>query len=86
MDDAFPPIDSPILSEATSQALEFPGLLALVAQLAASDLGRERALSLRPFAEEEGLRTHRRRFEEVSRLLADGPVAPSFDVPVGALL
>lgn len=86
MEDAAEPLFSPVLSEATAQALEFPSLLALLAELAASDLGRDRALALRPFEEEADLRTRRRRLDEVSRLLVQGPLVPAFEVPVGALL
>lgn len=81
--------DSPsILSPATAQALELPSLLAVVAQLAASDLGRDRVLALAPYRDEEALRAQRGLFEEVSRLGggAGGALVPGFDVPLGNLL
>jgi DNA mismatch repair protein MutS2 len=81
-----PPLNSSILSAATAQALELPGLLALLAHLAASDLGRERALALRPFEDEAELRAQRGRLEEVSRLLGEGPLVPDFEMPLGGLL
>jgi DNA mismatch repair protein MutS2 len=81
---SFPP--SSILSQATAQALEFPSLLAVVSMFAASDLGRERVLDLRPFEELAALRTHRTRFEEASRLVAERTLVPDFDVPLGELL
>lgn len=83
------PIDSPespVYSAATAQALELPSLLAVVAQLAASDLGRERALALRPFATEAELRAWRGRFEEASRLVAERALVPGFDIPLLQLL
>src|SRR3982750_3269671 len=77
---------SSILSKATAQALEFPSLLAVVARFAASDLGRERVLGLRPFEEEGPLRARRTLFEEASRLVGERALVPDFDVPLGALL
>jgi DNA mismatch repair protein MutS2 len=77
---------SSILSQATAQALEFPSLLAVVSRFAASDLGRERALALRPFEEEDALRAHRTLFEEAFRLVGERALVPDFDVPLGDLL
>jgi DNA mismatch repair protein MutS2 len=77
---------SSILSQATAQALEFPSLLAVVSRFAASDLGRERALALRPFEEEAPLRAQRTLFEEASRLVGERSLVPDFDVPLGDLL
>jgi DNA mismatch repair protein MutS2 len=77
---------SPILSQATAQALEFPSLLAVVARFAASDLGRERVLGSRPFEEEGPLRARRALFEEASRLVGERALVPDFDVPLGDLL
>jgi DNA mismatch repair protein MutS2 len=77
---------SSILSQATAQALEFPSLLAVVARFAASDLGRERVLELRPFEEEGPLRARRTLFEEASRLVGERALVPVFVVPLGDLL
>jgi DNA mismatch repair protein MutS2 len=77
---------SSILSQATAQALEFPSLLAVVSRFAASDLGRARALALRPFEEEVPLRRQRTLFEEASRLVGERSLVPDFDVPLGDLL
>ncbi len=79
-------ISAPVLSRATAQALELPSLLAVIAQLAASDLGRERVLALAPYADEEALREQRGRFEEAARLIGERPLVPDFDVPVRKLL
>lgn len=79
-------LSTPILSQATAQALEFPSLLAVVSLLASSDLGRERVLALRPFEDEEGLRRQRMLFEESSRLVGERPLVPDFEVPLGDLL
>src|SRR4051794_5260383 len=57
------------MSHATRQALELPSLLAVVAQFAASDLGRERVLALCPYEDVGELRGQRVRFEEASRLV-----------------
>ena len=86
MNEAFSPPETSILSTATAQALEFPSLLAVVSRLAASDLGRERVLALVPFADEGALRLHRTLFEEAARLVAERPLVPDFDVPLGDLL
>ncbi len=77
---------SPILSQATAQALEFPSLLAVVSRFAASDLGRDRVLALRPFEDEGELRLRRTLFEEASRLVGGGGLVPGFEVPLGDLL
>src|SRR5215207_1241123 len=81
---------TPFLSPASAQALEFPSLLAVVAQLAASDLGRERVLALAPATDDGELRERRRRFEEAGRVAsggtAGGPLVPDFEVPLGDLL
>lgn len=82
----------PFLSSASAEALELPGLLAVVAMLAASDLGRERVLALAPAADEAELRERRLRFEESGRVSAGrgggegGPLVPDFEVPLGDLL
>jgi len=78
--------DHPVLSAATAAALEWPTLLALVAELAASDLGRERVLALAPHTDADSLATARRRYEEVDRLAADGRLVPSFEQPLDDLL
>jgi DNA mismatch repair protein MutS2 len=75
-----------LLSSASSQALELPSLLAVLAQLAATDLGRDLILELRPFAAETALRAHRRRYEEAVRLLTEQPLVPDFEAPIGQLL
>jgi DNA mismatch repair protein MutS2 len=78
--------ERPILSAATAEALEFPSFLAVLSRLAASDLGRERLLALRPFADESELRAQRQRLEEASRLVGERALIPSFDVALGELL
>jgi DNA mismatch repair protein MutS2 len=76
---------SPI-SEATGAALELPDLLALVAELAATDAGRERVLELVPATSVAALEGERRRFEEAGRALEDGPLVPSFEGPLAPLV
>src|SRR5260370_42191435 len=60
-------------SPATLEALELPSLLAVVAQLAASDLGRARVLALAPLASEAELAPARHPHEEAAPLLARPP-------------
>lgn len=86
MNEAFSLPGTSILSTATAQALELPSLLAVVSRLAASDLGRERVLALVPFEDEGALRAHRKLFEEAARLVAERPLVPGFEVPLGDLL
>ncbi|HEY0782361.1 MAG TPA: hypothetical protein VGE98_07905, partial [Thermoanaerobaculia bacterium] len=71
---------SVFLSAASAQALELPSLLAVLARLAASDLGRDRLLALAPFTDPAALQAHRGRFEEVGRLLGESALVPDFDV------
>ncbi|HEX9940385.1 MAG TPA: Smr/MutS family protein [Thermoanaerobaculia bacterium] len=80
------PSPSSILSQATAQALEFPSLLAVVSRFAASDLGRERVLALRPCEREAELKERRVLFEETSRLVGERGLVPDFEVPLGDLL
>lgn len=75
-----------LLSPASAQALELPSLLAVLARLAATDLGRESILGLRPFAGEAALHAHRRRYEEAARLVAGQPLVPDLEAPAGELL
>lgn len=75
-----------VISEATAAALEWSEVRALVAELASTDLGRERALGLEPAVGGEALERRRGRFSEVARLLPDGRLVPSFEQPLGELL
>jgi len=75
-----------VFSSATATALEWPDLLALVAELAASDLGRERILDLAPLPGPDALAEHRQRYEEAARLGGDGRLVPSFESSLGELL
>ncbi|HMB53445.1 MAG TPA: Smr/MutS family protein [Thermoanaerobaculia bacterium] len=75
-----------VLSPATAAALEWPSLLALVSELAASDLGRERIAALAPYAGDADLAAARRRYEEADRLATEGRLVPSFEQPLGELL
>ncbi len=87
--DTPPPPASAVVSAASAAALELPSFLAVLARLAATDLGRDRALALVPAADDEELRRRRRRFEEASRVTggSGGPgLVPDFEVPIGSLL
>ena len=78
--------DDTTTTAATLRALELPTLLSLVADLAATDLGRERLESLRLFRSEEALRRHHRRYDEVRRLLAARKLVPSREREIGPIL
>ena len=78
--------DNLTTTDATLHALELPTLLSLVADLAATDLGRERLESLRLFRSEEALRRHHRRYDEVRRLLAARTLVPSREREIGPIL
>ncbi len=80
------PNTPPHPSDATLRALEFPSLLAVIGQLASTDLGSERVASLRPHTSEEALIDHRRRFEEAARLLGAGRLVPSQEEPLRPML
>ncbi|MCH9650888.1 MAG: Smr/MutS family protein [Deltaproteobacteria bacterium] len=71
------------VSPATLQALEFPSVLSMLAQLAATDLGARRLQHLRPMRCPQALETQRNRYEEGQRLLAFGTLIPSFEEPLG---
>ena len=75
-----------LLSPASAQALELPSLLAVLSRLAATDLGQESILALRPFAGESALRGHRRRYEEAARLIGEQALVPESEAPAGDLL
>jgi len=62
METLSPPAPTPVLSAASAAALELPSFLAVVARLAASDLGRDRLLALAPAADEAELARRRRRY------------------------
>lgn len=68
-----------ILSPASIRALELDGLLAMTAELAVTDLGRERVLALEPAVDEDDLASRRRRFEEAQRLLGTRPLVAEVD-------
>jgi DNA mismatch repair protein MutS2 len=74
------------VSAASLAALEYPSVLALLGALAASDLGRERALGLMPLADAEALAERREAYDEAARLLSGGALVPSFEVALAPLL
>jgi len=75
-----------VCSVASRRALELDSLLALVAELAATDLGRSRIVGLSPFTDADELASRRRRVEEVTRLVQEGPLVSPLDFPVQDLL
>lgn len=75
-----------LASEPTFRALEFPSLLRLVAELTATDLGREGALCLAPSATAQELGARRARLVETERLLLDGALVAGVEEPLAPLL
>ena len=75
-----------VCSPASRRALELDSLLALVAELAATDLGRARIEALEPFTDSDALAAQRRRVEEAGRQVESGPLVGALDFPVGELL
>ncbi|HZI64687.1 MAG TPA: hypothetical protein VFE44_07895, partial [Thermoanaerobaculia bacterium] len=78
--------ENPLASEPTLRALECRGLLACVAQLAATDLGHAEILGLAPAASAAELDERRRRYEESRRLILDGALVPQVEEPLAELL
>jgi DNA mismatch repair protein MutS2 len=66
------------------EALEFPQALALVAELASTDLGREEVLGLGPVGPGE-LALRRERLEEVGRLASEALLVPAMEEALGPL-
>ena len=79
-------VTQPLASEATLRALECRGLLACIAQLAATDLGHAEILGLAPAASAAELDERRRRYEESRRLILDGALVPQVEEPLAELL
>lgn len=77
---------APLLSAATAQALELPSLLAVLAQLAATDLGRQRILALEPLTDEEALERRRRHYEDAFPLVLERRLVGDLGEPVRPLL
>lgn len=80
------PVTEAVLSPESARALELPALLALVAELAATDAGKERVLRLSPAARADALEARRRRYEEAASLLEAGQLVPAFEEPLAPLL
>ncbi|HSM13185.1 MAG TPA: hypothetical protein VLA66_03890, partial [Thermoanaerobaculia bacterium] len=75
-----------IASPETLRALEWPALLALVADEARTDLGTRRLLELLPVTDRDELEARRAAFEEVGRLGVDGALVPSTGAPLAPLV
>ncbi len=82
------PPDSPsaVASAASVRALELESLLAVVAELAATDLGRAALAGLEPARDRPDLDARRRRCEEAARLLDGPPLVSPLEVSLGDLL
>jgi DNA mismatch repair protein MutS2 len=73
-------------STATAQALELPRLLAVLGELAATDLGRDRVAGLVPATDPDDLARRRARYADASRLVPERPLVPSLEGSVADLL
>ncbi len=73
------------VSERSLEALEFPVVLALVAELASTDAGRVVVQALRPLGGER-LARQRQRLEEVARLASQSRLVPRLTVALEPLL
>lgn len=79
-----PRLPSVQVSASSLESLEFPQVLALVAALASTDLGRSRVLSLEPVVGER-LEHRRGALEEIGSLLAESLLVQPLDVSVAEL-
>jgi len=70
----------------TLAALEWPSLVALVADEARTDLGAAQLLALAPAADATGLTARRTAYLEAARLAVDGPLVPAFGERFAPLL
>ena len=76
----------PVASSATAEALEFPSLLALCAELCASDVGRVQVLALEPLTSREQVMHRQALIQDTMRVLEEGALVPSQEEPLGPLL
>jgi DNA mismatch repair protein MutS2 len=74
------------LDAASRQGLELGDLLALFAELAATDAGRRAVLALAPTADADELDRRRGALEEAGLLLVDGRLVPAFEEPLVPVL
>lgn len=74
-----------LASSATLEALELPSFLRVFGTYCVTDLGRDRAVGLRPIGDTGVLEVRRRRFREARRLMRPS-IVPSFEAPLGPLL
>jgi len=74
------------ISRSTLEALEFPRLLSVLAELAVTDVGVASVLGLGPASDQAELDPRRARFEEARVLLVEGPLVRGFEQEVRPLL
>jgi DNA mismatch repair protein MutS2 len=75
-----------LISRESLEALELPSLLRLVADGAATDVGRDAILALAPSSDAERIAAAVSRGREVARLLGDGSLIPTLEEPLTPLL
>ena len=77
--------DSRLASSATVESLEYSSFLRLLAELAATDVGRERVLSIVSAGDLAALDRRHRLYSEAASLLANGRLVPSIGEPLLAI-
>jgi|CXWL01.1.fsa_nt_gi DNA mismatch repair protein MutS2 len=79
-------MSSAVVSELSARALELPDLLALVGELASTDVGRARVQAIAPHDDLAALLAQRARFEESGRLLGERTLVGGFEDPLAPLV
>jgi len=75
-----------VLTEASARALELPAFLQTLAQLAASDVGRERISGLQPLSDRTGIEQRQDLVRETRRVLEQITLVPFIEDPVLPLM
>lgn len=75
-----------LVSRSSAEALELPTMLATLAQLAATDAGRQKLLDLRPSTSKTWLDRQRQSYEEAVRLLGEERLVPALEEPLQPLM
>jgi DNA mismatch repair protein MutS2 len=78
--------DARLASPATVESLEYTSYLRILAELASTDVGRQRLLSTRRAPDRETLDRRHALHAEASSLLANERLVPSFDEPLLAIV
>ncbi len=77
---------SEVLTKASAEALELPTFLRMLAQLASSDLGRERVVQLTPLSEQKEIENRQALVSEAEKALEQITLVPFFEEPLRPLI